>query len=255
MDEIYNRNIGVWDEKFQKKLKQITIGIAGLGGSGGTLVEILARNGFGKFKIADPGYFDETNIQRQINATKYSLNKNKTKITEERIKSINETIEIDLYEKGINKNNISDFLKGCDFVHEVMDYSLPELKILFHQQARKNNLITTTSAIVGTGVSTIVFHPNKMTFEDFFEYSEDIDSWNIPPDKLVGYYPDYLDINSFLKRVSEGEIPTSADGAFLTGITVAAIYKRILMGKEIAYAPKILRVDFLDDNYYFGGIL
>jgi len=36
----------------------------------------------------------------------------------------------------------------------------------------------------------------------------------------------------------------------LTGVTVAAVYKRILMGKEVAYAPKVMRVDFIDDLMY-----
>ncbi|MFH1682595.1 MAG: ThiF family adenylyltransferase, partial [Candidatus Woesearchaeota archaeon] len=63
----YNRNIGVWSEEFQDRLKDVTVGVAGLG-AGASIVPVLARNGFGNLKIADPDVFEIHNLNRQYYA-------------------------------------------------------------------------------------------------------------------------------------------------------------------------------------------
>lgn len=251
----YDRNIGVWTEEFQVKLKNITVGIAGLGGSGSCLVSLLTRNGFGCLKIADPGIFDIFDIQRQLFATEKNLGKNKTLVTEEEVRYINPEIKVISYKEGIKEGNLENFLEGCDFVHEVMDYSVPALKILFHRKAREKKIITTTSAVIAGGVATFVFHPEGMSFEEYFEYPGNITGWNLSHQKLVKKDPDYLLKEFFLNRVKQGTIPSTADGAFLTAITTVGIYKRLLMGKEVAYVPKIMRFDILDDSMYLQTII
>ena len=250
VEERYNRNIGVWTEEFQEKLMSTTIGVAGLGGVGGTLIDILARNGIGTFKIADPDVFDKTNLQRQISATEQTIGVNKTVATKERIHSINPGIKVISYERGIEFQNLDDFLNGCDFVHEGMDYFISELKIEFHRKARGKGIISTTSAIIGAGAFAIAFHPQKMSFEEYFEYPGTSKGWHLPPNKLVLRYPDYFDTNFFFQRVSQGQVPTTADGGYLTGVMIAGLYKRILMGKDVNYAPKSMRMDIMDDMMY-----
>jgi molybdopterin/thiamine biosynthesis adenylyltransferase len=246
----YNRNIGVWTEDFQEKLKNVTVGVAGLGGAGGVLTSILARNGFGRVKIADPAMFATPDFQRQFYAKESTLGLNKTDAAKRELLDINSEIKIIAYRNGLSKENLDDFLDGCDFVHEVIDYSLPELKTLIHRKARKKGIIVTTSAIVGCGCSTFVFHPDGMSFEQYFEQNKNSENKKQSPEKIMRIDPDYLSKEFFLERVKQGTIPTSCDGGYLTGITTAAVYKRILMGKEVAYVPKVMRVDFLDDLMY-----
>ncbi len=253
--EIYDRNIGVWDEDFQNKLKNVTVGLAGLGGSGGCLASILARNGFGKFKIADPDIFEIHNIQRQLFAVYSSLGQSKAEATKDGIKEINPAIQVAAYPAGITLENLDEFLEGCDFVHEVIDYSAPEVKIAIHRKAREKGIIVSSAAIIGTGVATLIFHPQGMSFEEYFEYDERKKEWKQSIDKIAGVYPDYINREIFLGRIAKGQVPTTADGAFLTGITTAGLYKRILMGKEVAYAPKMVRWDMLDDQFYNRAIL
>jgi len=254
IDHRYNRNIGVWTEEFQNKLKEVTVGVAGLGGAGGALTSILARNGFGRIKIADPAVFAAPDLQRQFYAKESTLGQNKTDVSERELHDINHEVKIVAYRNGISKENIDDFLDGCDFVHEVIDYSLPELKTLIHKKAREKRIIVTTSAIVGCGASAFVFHPDGMSFEEYFEVQKGVTDRKQSPEKIIIIDPDYMDKKFFLERVMQGTIPTSCDGGYLTGITVAAIYKRMLMGKEVAYVPKVMRVDFLDDLMYNKNI-
>lgn len=53
--EIYARNIGIFTEAEQDKLRHSTIAIAGVGGVGGLLAERLIRLGVGRLKITDRG--------------------------------------------------------------------------------------------------------------------------------------------------------------------------------------------------------
>lgn len=254
MDERYDRNIGIWTEEFQRKLLSVTVGIAGLGGSGGGLVSILARNGFGSLKIADLDNFEIHNIQRQIYAAESTLGQSKAEITAKGAKDINPAINVSVYKEGVTMENLDDFLEGCDFLHEVIDYSTPEMKIAIHRKAREKKIITTSAAIIGTGVATLVFHPGGVSFEEYFKYKNEKE-WRQGIDEICCVYPDYLDKDFFFKRLATGRVPTTADGAFLTAVTTAGIYKRILMGKEVAYAPKIMRFDVLDDEMYRSSII
>lgn len=245
-----NRNIGVWTEEFQDKLKKTTIGIAGLGGQG-LIATILARNGIGNLKIADPDVFERHNIQRQVYALESTVGRNKTVVTANGLKDINPEINIINYEEGITFDNLEDFLEGCDFLHDGMDYFVPDLKLEFHRKARERGLIVTTAFHVGTGASAITFHPKKgMCFEEYFGYAGQGKDWKMDHDKIVKIDPDYIDREFFLSRVNEGEIPTSCDAALFSSVLVTGIYKRLLMGKDIVYAPKMLRVDVVDDSLY-----
>lgn len=51
--EIFQRNIGIFSEKEQLILKNSTALIAGTGGIGRSLAEILVRMGFGKLILAE----------------------------------------------------------------------------------------------------------------------------------------------------------------------------------------------------------
>lgn len=246
----YDRNIGVWEEIFQQRLANVTVGIAGLGGSGEALVSILARNGFGSFKIADPDVFEIHNIQRQIFADDATVGENKAVVTARAIRAINPDIRLQVYDEGITDENVDDFLHGCDFVHEVMDISALPMKILLHARARALGMIATTAVMVGTGVATIAFHPAHASFEEYFEYPGTLEGWSLDADRLMRVRPDYLKMERFLARVRQGTVPTTSDAAFLTGITVAGLYKRLLMNKPVEFAPRVLRVDMLDDAMY-----
>lgn len=250
LEKRFERNVGVWDAAFQNKLRNITIGVAGLGGAGCCLVDILARNGVGHIKVADPEAYDESNFQRQVFATEYSLGRNKAFVAKQHVLSINPNIELKIYEQGVNQTNVDDFLDGCDFIHEVIDHQNITDKVILHRHAREKGIVVTTTALIGTGASLLVFMPGSISFEQYFHFHERSSKQRQSHQDIVRFDPDYLDLAFFLSRVEKGCIPTTADGAYLCGILAAGIYKRLLMGKHVACAPQIVRLDILDDNLY-----
>lgn len=66
----------------QKKISNVVIGIAGCGGIGGAVAERLVRLGVRHIKIADPDYFDLSNINRQYGASLAPSVKIKLKLLE-----------------------------------------------------------------------------------------------------------------------------------------------------------------------------
>lgn len=255
VEERYQRNIGVWDKTMQQKLWGLTLGFAGLGGAGCCAVDILVRNGVGAFKLADPGTYDTSNLQRQIFARVETLGRNKAEVARAHLLSINPELRVVAYPKGIDEHNVDEFLDGCDFVHETVDYFNPELKVLIHRKARERGILVTTTALIGSGVGGLVFHPEHMTFEEYFALGSPDRTRKQSFEELVRVKPDYLDKEIFLERVAKCYIPTSADAAYLAGIVTAGIYKRVVMGKPIVYAPSIIRLDLLDDPMYERAVL
>ena len=72
-----------------EKLRKAKILIAGLGGVGGYVAEMLARSGVGEMVIVDADNVDVTNINRQIIALENTIGKPKTELFVERLLQIN----------------------------------------------------------------------------------------------------------------------------------------------------------------------
>ena len=63
--QMFGRNIGNITEQEQKKLRETTVGVAGIGGVGGAALFNLVRIGIGSLKIADPEEFAYSDLNRQ----------------------------------------------------------------------------------------------------------------------------------------------------------------------------------------------
>src|SRR5512135_1775400 len=64
-----------------------TVAIAGAGGIGGMVVEMLARWGIKRFRVADSDKFELSNLNRQMLATVDEVGKWKAVVAAERIKA------------------------------------------------------------------------------------------------------------------------------------------------------------------------
>ena len=64
--EIFQRNIQFWGEEKQKILANSSILIAGVGGLGCAVGEILTRAGIGKLILIDKDIVEISNLNRQI---------------------------------------------------------------------------------------------------------------------------------------------------------------------------------------------
>ena len=117
----YLRNIGTIGIEGQLKLLRSTVVVCGVGGLGGTIIELLARQGAGHLVIIDNDKFTENNLNRQIIATESDLNKSKVKVAAARVKKINSAVVVSAFYKTINSRNIKKLIINASVVLDGLD--------------------------------------------------------------------------------------------------------------------------------------
>lgn len=167
--EAFKRNLGLISKEDQEKLRNSRIAIAGLGGGGGTYVVTMARLGVGKMNISDLDTFELANMNRQAGANMSTLGHAKAEVIEKMAKDINPDIEIKNFPQGINPENIDEFLNGVDVVLDGIDFFNIDTRMMLFQEARKKGITVVTCAPIGFGGTLLVFTPNGMSMEDYFD--------------------------------------------------------------------------------------
>ena len=133
--EIFNRSIGLLGEENFNLTQDKVIAIFGLGGVGGTALEALARTGFKHFILVDFDKVDPSNLNRQILYTAKDIGRMKVEAAKERILSINEEADIQIY--AIKAQDF-DFNQKIGFIVDAIDDVNGKLFIL--KKAQENNI-------------------------------------------------------------------------------------------------------------------
>jgi molybdopterin/thiamine biosynthesis adenylyltransferase len=160
-----DRNIGILSEEQQEKLKNSSVAIAGLGGIGSPIAEMLCRLGIGSFNILDHGTFEPTNSNRQIYSFSDTINLYKTDVTEAFLNKINPSVKIRKFER-IDSLNIDQFIDKMDVVALGIDSVKPCLYI--SRWARKNKIPLVEGWAVLFG-NVRVFTSETPTLEEVYE--------------------------------------------------------------------------------------
>lgn len=107
-------------EKIKKKLRDSSVGIAGLGGLGSNAAVALARTGVGRLVLVDFDLVEEDNLTRQY----YFLDqvgKAKTEALKDNIKRINLEVKVIVYNLKLEKGSMEKPFKDVDVVIEGLD--------------------------------------------------------------------------------------------------------------------------------------
>ncbi|MHC2994519.1 MAG: HesA/MoeB/ThiF family protein [Candidatus Atribacteria bacterium] len=158
--ERYHRNLGVVSPYEQVKLLQSKIAIIGLGGLGGTVLELLTRMGIGELIIVDKDVMGDDNLNRQILSTEINLGQSKTEVAVKRVKEINSSIEITGHSIFINPDNIKKVIKGAEVVVDALD-NLPS-RFVLQDACQELNIPLVHGAVAGfNGQLTTIFPEDK----------------------------------------------------------------------------------------------
>jgi len=117
----YLRNIGTIGLDGQIKLLQSTVAVVGAGGLGGTIIELLARQGTGHIIIIDNDRFAEQNLNRQLMSTEQNLDEYKAIIATRRVKEINSAIAVTTFLERLTTENAAKLLKNAQVVVDGLD--------------------------------------------------------------------------------------------------------------------------------------
>lgn len=119
--QFFDRQIRAFGEDVQKALRNMTVGIVGLGGTGSAVAEQLIRLGVGTLYIFDPQTFDPTNINRVYGSRKTDENIKKIDIITRLAGEIGLDTEIKAFDKPITYRSAVEELKNCDVVFGCTD--------------------------------------------------------------------------------------------------------------------------------------
>jgi len=134
-----NRNRDLIALKEQDKLKQFAIGVAGLS-IGSNIALSLCRLGIKNLKIADHDTLTTSNLNRSLFSIK-EVGENKAVLTAQKLYEVDPFIDLQLFEKGLNKNSLENFIGGRKKLNIVID-SVDDfkMKIRLRILARKGKI-------------------------------------------------------------------------------------------------------------------
>ncbi len=169
-EKAFSRNIGWVTETEQQALRGKRIAIAGLGGVGGAHLLTLTRLGIGAFHISDFDVFDVPNFNRQAGAMMSTVGRPKSDVLAAMARDINPEVQIKVFEKGVNAENLEAFLEGVDLYVDGLDFFAFSARKLVYPACAVKSIPATTAAPLGMGTAMLNFLPGGMTFEEYFRW-------------------------------------------------------------------------------------
>lgn len=94
MTDRYARQVLHWGAERQKVLEESTLLIAGVGGLGATVSQLLVRAGIGRLYLVDDGRLDWPDLNRQTLYAEKDIGRAKLPLARERLMQINSATEI-----------------------------------------------------------------------------------------------------------------------------------------------------------------
>ena len=129
----------------QKRIGDARVLVIGAGGLGCPLILYLSYSGVGSLGIVDHDKIEISNLSRQILFTKKDIGKNKTFISRKAIKKINKNINVEIFNKKIDKNNIDKIAKNYEIICDGTDNF--KTRYIINDYCIKNKKILISSAI------------------------------------------------------------------------------------------------------------
>ena len=117
----YGRQIMLFGEEGQRRLKATRLFVAGAGGLGSPVCVYLAVAGIGQLRIVDCDEAELSNLNRQILHWDEDLGKPKAESAREKLRRINPSIEIEVFTDRIDETNVESLVGEADGIVDCMD--------------------------------------------------------------------------------------------------------------------------------------
>ena len=222
--ERYVRNMKTFSPQDQVALLKAKVGVVGLGGLGGAVLEIIARLGLGTLNVIDGDRFEESNLNRQFLSTPKLMAKSKAETAARRIKEINPSIAVNQHSQFLNQQNGLDLLNRPDVIVDCLDNV--KTRFILERLCRQIGSPLVSAAVAGATGHVTTIYPQDQGL------------------KLI--YGDPDKIPSQGAETSLGTVPHSV--TFLAALECAEVVK-IIQHKGSLLRNKLLVAD-LDDGVF-----
>ncbi|MEN6610624.1 MAG: HesA/MoeB/ThiF family protein [Methanoregulaceae archaeon] len=155
----YARQLLLFGEEGQEKLKGAEVFIAGAGGLGSPVSIYLAVAGVGTITIVDNDVVELTNLNRQILHRDRDMGRKKVASAEEKLREINPDIAVNAIDATIGEENVENLVGNADVIVDAMD-NYPT-RFLLNRTAIRKNIPLVHAAIRGLHGQATTVIPGK----------------------------------------------------------------------------------------------
>ena len=117
----YERQISIFGEDGQGKLKKAKVFIAGAGGLGCSISAYLTVAGVGRLRVVDNDIVALENLNRQILHWDSDIDKKKLESAAAKLRRMNSNVEVEVISETITEGNIDDLVGDFDMIVDAMD--------------------------------------------------------------------------------------------------------------------------------------
>ncbi|MGD2142727.1 MAG: HesA/MoeB/ThiF family protein [Candidatus Bathyarchaeota archaeon] len=207
--EYYSRQMVLQDigVSGQRKLKDASVCIVGLGGLGSPSSIQLTSMGVGRLRIIDRDIVETSNLQRQHLYGIDKLGHPKVEAAAERLGKLNPFIEVEPIPMAITPRNVEEMIEGMDVVVDGLDRMSPRYTL--NRACVKLRIPMVFGAVMTNigNVSTIV--PGKTPCLECFQGGVDDDE--IPSCAVVGVNPSIISIIASIQVSEVSRLITGRD--------------------------------------------
>jgi molybdopterin/thiamine biosynthesis adenylyltransferase len=220
MENRYKRNHSAITAEENVLLAKKKVFIAGCGGLGGYILEMMLRIGVGHIVVADPDDFDETNLNRQL-LWETLLGYKKTTAAIERASLINSGVNITAYHEKVCRENVIPLCSGSDLIMDGLD-SFDD-RIILEEAAEELGIPLVHGAIAGWYGQVCVVFPGDKSLSHIYGRHKG-------------------------EGIEKGLGNPSFTPAVIAGIQVSEAIK-VLLGKPDILRFKLLHIDLMSHSY------
>ena len=159
----YLRNRATYSTEDQIRFLESRVAIVGLGGLGGTVVEILARAGIGRLTLIDGDRFEDHNLNRQLTSTENNLGTSKATAAKERVAAVNSAVNTTTHDTFLTNDNAARMITGCDVIVDCLDNI--SSRFVVEDAARQAGLPFVSAAVAGLAGHVTVIYPQDRGLE------------------------------------------------------------------------------------------
>jgi molybdopterin-synthase adenylyltransferase len=157
--EKYSRQILLFGEEGQEKLKNAKVLVAGAGGLGSPVSTYLAITGIGKIILADFDSVDVSNLNRQFLHHEKDIGKLKVESAKEKLLSMNPNIEVETISEMLTESNLDALIPECDIIVDALDNL--ETRHILNRLAVKRRIPLIHGAVTGYDGQVTTIVPGK----------------------------------------------------------------------------------------------
>ncbi len=253
--ELTLRNEGYIDEDLQAKIRNTRLLVAGCG-VGSTIAETAVRTGFDKITLADADTVEAHNLNRQC-FTANDIGTPKVEALAKRLEAVNPSARITPFNEWITAENASRLVAEADLILDTIDFLDLSAITALHDACRRQGKPIISGVSAGFGAVVIYFPPNGETsWRSVFELPAEgpvnnlsyVERFGNKIGKLKGVLePSVVTAMGRALEVMEDGTPCPAPhvsaGAAVVGALAVTVAVRVLSGRPVTKAPRMIVAD------------